>query len=627
LFLLLKRLTALVVACLLVPFSQSSVFAQDVSPPLHGLSQNSGDSEGKSTGAAVDSSGGQSTGAAAKSSGGQAAGAAASSSGGQSTGAADSSGGQSTGAVDSSGGQSTGAAVDSSGGQSTGAAAKSSGGQAAGAAPYPSADKAKGRVTPALTGKKNVKNARGGDAGARPEPLTLRQAVQETVLNHPVTIKVAVEFAAENYPNILKSQAQMRASFKNVKVQKLNEYLPDSLFQYQTIMASHNKLSQVFYGSPVFTAVAGPGFNNVNMEPIFFSGGGVSLDWAPLDFGLHKARIRMVKDQYLQAQAEYATTRLDVCLAAANAYLDCIVGLEQLKAARQNQDSFLQFSQVVHSQVASLLKPGADASLADAQLANAQNDVIRANLAYEIALANLANTLGLGGKDVRVNPVGMTTTAEPGDLQTEVPFFDNIPVLQTANAALVTAKAQKHVLDKMYYPVFHFLAGFNVRGAGLNLKGRPVGQDVDGIVPVRPNYQVALIINWNFLDIFRLKAEKRVQMERIEVQKQDCNLVLQNLKTQDQQSRARVKAALALAENMPLQVQSAVMAVNQAQARYRTGLGSVARVAKANQVLAHSRTLEAIARVGVWRALLAVAAVHGDIKPFLAEAERVQRGM
>ncbi len=40
-----------------------------------------------------------------------------------------------------------------------------------------------------------------------------------------------------------------------------------------------------------------------------------------------------------------------------------------------------------------LSKPGADASLADAQLANSTNDVIRANLAYEIALANLANTL------------------------------------------------------------------------------------------------------------------------------------------------------------------------------------------------------------------------------------------
>ncbi|MBS2005425.1 MAG: TolC family protein [Cyanobacteria bacterium SZAS TMP-1] len=456
-------------------------------------------------------------------------------------------------------------------------------------------------------------------------PITLHQAIEQNVLDRPVTIKAAVEYASQNYPNILKSQAQMRAAQKNVTVQKLNEYLPDSLLQYQEIMASHNKLSQIFYGSPVFPAVAGPGFNNVNMQPIFFSSGGFSLDWAPLDFGLHKARINMSKDQYAQARAQFATTQLDVCLAAANAFLDSVVAMEQLKAANENQASFDQFAQVVHAQVNASLKPGADASLADAQLANARNDVIRANLAYEIALANLANTLGLGGKSLQIDATGLATTAEPADMQKDVPLFETVPILQTARAALNTAKAQKRVLDKEYFPVFHFLGGVNMRGSGLDVRGRPSGQDVNGLFPLVPNYQVAMIINWNFLDIVRLRAEKKVQMERIEQQNQDFNLVLQNLKTQDVQSRARVKAALALAENMPVQVKAAYMAASQAAARYKTGLGSVAQVAEANQVLAQSRAQEAIARVGVWRALLAVAAVHGDIKPFLAEAERVQK--
>lgn len=465
----------------------------------------------------------------------------------------------------------------------------------------------------------------GKDPG--PSSLTLQQAVQATVIDRPLTIKAAVEFAADNYPNILKSQAQVRAARRNVTVQKLNEYLPDSLFQYQEIMASHNKLSQIFYGSPVFPAVAGPGFPNVNMEPVFFSSGGFSLDWAPLDFGLHKARITMAKDQYQQAEAQYAATKLDVCLAAANAYLDCLAAIEQLRAAEQNEASFQQFAQIVRAQVDASLKPGADSSLAEAQLANAKNDVIRANLAYEIAIANLANTLGLGGRSLQINPGAMASSPEPADMQKEPPLFENVPILAVAQAALVTARQQKKILDKEYYPVFHFLGGVNMRGAGLNNLGRNTNRDVYGLFPLVPNYQVAMIINWNFLDIFRLKAQKKVQLERIEQQSQDLNLVLQNLKTQDVQSRARVKAALALAENMPIQVRAASMAASQAEARYKTGLGSVAQVAEANQVLAQSRAQEAIARIGVWRALLAVAAVHGDIKPFLAEADRVQRGI
>jgi len=167
-----------------------------------------------------------------------------------------------------------------------------------------------------------------------------------------------------------------------------------------------------------------------------------------------------------------------------------------------------------------------------------------------------------------------------------------------------------------------------MRGSGLNVTtAKSGGQDGDGLLPLVPNYQAAVIINWNFLDIFILKAEKKVQNERIEEQRQDMSLVLQNLKTQAMQARSRVKAAVALAENMPIQVKAAAMAASQAEARYKTGLGSVAQVAEANQVLAQSRAQEAIARVGVWRALLAVASVHGDIKPFLAEADRVQRGL
>jgi len=79
------------------------------------------------------------------------------------------------------------------------------------------------------------------------------------------------------------------------------------------------------------------------------------------------------------------------------------------------------------------------------------------------------------------------------------------------------------------------------------------------------------------------------------------------------------KRPLHLAQNMPIQTQAARVAVNQSEARYKTGLGSIAQVAEANQTLANSRVQEAMAKVGVWRALLAVASVHGDIKPFLSE--------
>ncbi len=461
-------------------------------------------------------------------------------------------------------------------------------------------------------------------------PVTLKNSIEQTVITKPFTLTSAVTYAERNYPSILRSIAESNAAQKNISVQKLNEYLPDSLLQYQEIMSSHNKISQVFFGSPVFPAVAGPGLpNNVTMKPIFYSGAGASLDWAPLDFGLHKARINLSKSQYGQATAQLAVTRFDVSVAASSAFLDVVESLEQVRAAEENVASFSQFRTVVNAQVKAYLKPGADASLAEAQLANASNQLLRARLAKEIALANLANAIGAGGSEVSIDPTGLATDTQATQTQQTKPIFEEVPVLKSSRASIVAAIAQRKVLDKENFPVFHLLGGFSTRGSGLGLDGKhDQSLGGNGVFPVIPNYQLAVIVNWNFLDYFRTKAQKKVQDQRINAQQQEYNLVMQNLRTEDVKSRARVKTAVQIAANMPIQVHAAEHAVQQAEARYKTGLGSVAQVAEANQVLAQSRMQEAIARVGIWRALLAVASVHGDLKPFLAEANRIQsKGM
>ncbi len=455
----------------------------------------------------------------------------------------------------------------------------------------------------------------------------LKPIIQKNTINQPLTLVGAVEFAEQNYPAILRSHAQEKAAKKNITVQKLNEYLPDGLFQSQDIMASRNKQTQIIYGSPVFPGNPGPGFNSVNMYPLFFSGVGFNLDWAPLDFGLHKARIELSKEQYGQAQAQLSVTKLDTQLASANAFLDVVEAIQQVRATHENVASFEQFAKIVDAQVSAQLKPGADAALAEAQLANSRNQLLRAETNLDISKANLSNSLGVAGVDVDVVDKGLVTEVINSGIEKSAPIFEQVPVLQASKAALLISLAQKKVLKKEGYPVFHWLGGFQMRGTPMDTKGKITYRDAAGFAPVVPNYQAALIINWNFLDPIRLKYEKQVQDQRIVSQQQDYDLVLQNLKSEDSKSRSRLRTAIAIAKNMPVQVNAAEQAVHQAVARYQVGLGSVAQVAEANQVLAQSRMQEAVAKVSVWRAMLGVASVHGDLKPFLAEATRAQRGM
>jgi outer membrane protein TolC len=83
--------------------------------------------------------------------------------------------------------------------------------------------------------------------------------------------------------------------------------------------------------------------------------------------------------------------------------------------------------------------------------------------------------------------------------------------------------------------------------------------------------------------------------------------------------RALIDAALRIAANTPVQLKAAQESALRARARYDAELSSITEVAEAQRLLAQAEIDDAVARLGVWRALLAAAAVRGDIKPFLQQ--------
>lgn len=457
------------------------------------------------------------------------------------------------------------------------------------------------------------------------QDMELRPALAPAV--QPLTLSGAVRIVQTSYPKLLEAAAEARAGRENVQVQRIQEYMPNARMGYQDVVASHNRLTQTLFGTAILPATPGPGPEKVQMQPDLFSAGGFLVDWDPVDFGLHRARIKSASAQADLAQSRFGATLLEAQVQAASRYLDALVMREQIAVAEANVERFADFSKVVHAQVESGLEPGADASLADAQLANAQNDLVRARLSYQLARAALAQALGLAGQPLDINPGGIAAVTNPAETQKSTPIFDSHPLALEGKAYISTFLAQKNVLNKEYYPRLRWLAGMNFRGTTFNTnRGDVPAKDYSGAVPYVPNWNIGLMVDWTPSDVFRIRAEKRVINERIAGARQAYAAVVQELQTQDAQARARVRAAFELAANMPVQVRAAELAARQAQARYRAGLATVAQVTEANQLLAESRVKQAVANVSVWRALLEEASVHGDLKPFLAEADRVTSG-
>jgi outer membrane protein TolC len=85
---------------------------------------------------------------------------------------------------------------------------------------------------------------------------------------------------------------------------------------------------------------------------------------------------------------------------------------------------------------------------------------------------------------------------------------------------------------------------------------------------------------------------------------------------------ASLEGSRSVAANTPVQVKAARAATQQATARYQSGLGTIDQVAEAQRLLTQAEIDDALARLGVWRGLLGVAAAAGDIQPFLAEVSQ-----
>jgi outer membrane protein TolC len=88
--------------------------------------------------------------------------------------------------------------------------------------------------------------------------------------------------------------------------------------------------------------------------------------------------------------------------------------------------------------------------------------------------------------------------------------------------------------------------------------------------------------------------------------------------SEQQAADAMVQAARAVAANTPVQLAAAQESESQARARYQAGLASIVEVADTQSLLAQAEMQGELARIDVWRALLAQAAARGTLAPFLS---------
>lgn len=434
----------------------------------------------------------------------------------------------------------------------------------------------------------------------------------QTVGSSPLTLNEVVQLAVKNHPAIKESRARAEAANQGVDVAQ-TAYLPRLDLLWQQNRATRNNVFGLMLPQSVVPPISGPVLGTRSSDGVWSSAAGVLLSWEAVDFGQRKAGVDAARAQGTLAQARAALTELDTAAAAADAFLTVLAADEAVRASRANVERLQVFADAVRTLVDNQLRPGADQSRADAELALAKNQLSQAIQVDEIARASLAETVGAAGTTVDLLPGRLVDLPEMSldgvaDLKTH-------PAARAGLAAVDTVRARERVLARSVFPRVTFQSAIAERGSGAPIEGQLAAGD--GLWPNVSNWAAGISVSFPLLDVFTVVPRKRVEIQNELAERARYDQTIQSLTTQEARARALMKAAADIAQNTPLELRAATDAESRARARYESGLTSITEVADAQRLLAQAEADAALARLAVWRALLAAAQVRGDLTPFL----------
>ena len=433
-----------------------------------------------------------------------------------------------------------------------------------------------------------------------------------------LTISDAVQTALRNYPSVRVSQEQVNAAASGINLAR-TAYLPRVDGVAQANRATRNNIFGLLLPQNTIPSISGPVLGTNNFGTAWGSAVGTLVTWEPFDFGLRGASVAAAAAARDQAEASLKRTQYEVAVAAAEAYLTLVASEQTTQAAEAGVARAEVIARTTQALVDAELRPGADASRAQAELAAARTELSQARQAAGVARAYVAQFLGTDPAQITASAARLLQ-APP---ETSVAPLNSAanPIVQQQNAVIAEAMARLRVLERSYFPRFYLQGGAYARGTGAETNGHILG-GLNGLAPTVQDYALGLTVTFPIMDRAAIHAREAEQSATIRAETARAEQIATDLKAQWNRAVAVFDGAREIAANTPAELMSARAAVSQASARYQSGLGTIDAIAEAQRLLTQAEIDNALGSLGIWRGLLGIAAAAGDLQPFLSEASQ-----
>src|SRR5216117_1228272 len=254
----------------------------------------------------------------------------------------------------------------------------------------------------------------------------------------PLSVNDAIQLALKNYPAIKESHARADAAEAGIGLAR-TAYLPRLDMVWQENRATTNNVFGFLFPQSILPPISGPVLGTRSLgDSVWGSAAGVLVSWEAVDFGQRRAGVDVARAQTELARNQTTLTELDVASAAADAFLTVLAADESVRAIRANVDRLQVFATNVRTFVQNQLRPGADQSRAEAELAVAKNQLSQAVQVAEVARASLADAIGAAGAPIQLARESLDVIP---DVSVESVDLKSHPVARAGQAAVDVVRA------------------------------------------------------------------------------------------------------------------------------------------------------------------------------------------
>jgi len=422
-----------------------------------------------------------------------------------------------------------------------------------------------------------------------------------------VSLRTAIGFALSHQPEVLAARARLRAARAELDVPEA-QWRPSIGAVTELVGGSTNNSTASIVSSRVLdlprigaTSVQ----DQASARPYPSSLIGVGVRQELFDFGRIAAQTAAAEGLAASDKERLRGARLDAVLAVTEAYYAVLAAHSVLQVATEAADRARVHREYAEASVRSGLRAAIELTRAEADVTRFEVNRIRADGNLRVAKSVFAAAVGYSGPelDAQAEPDASFALPPRGDVQARARDAD--PMVRESVSMARAQHLQTAALGASDRPNVFVTAAVSGRAGGAPASNG-VTPDGRGWLPDVPDYSAALVLEWPVLDpvnLARASASKRHEeafLAQVDVMRQLAT-------TRAEQAYRNAEAALQALGALERAAEAARANHEQAEARFKTGLGTSTELADAEMLRIDAEIQLAIGKfeIAVERAKLA----------------------